>query len=102
MPLVKKPMRYAHPEGHTDVCYYTGEEWANICKSIVNHFFILLPEYFYNVYLRLRGGLITCGSDGDVRSWLNLMDDDPTASCIAEQAITVISKVMKFYNFYFS
>ncbi|XP_047354511.1 WD repeat and HMG-box DNA-binding protein 1 isoform X1 [Vespa velutina] len=69
MPLIKKPMRYAHPEGHTDVCYYTGEE----------------------------GGLITCGSDGDVRSWLNLMDDDPAASCIAEQAITVISKEGKIY-----
>ncbi|XP_014610650.1 PREDICTED: WD repeat and HMG-box DNA-binding protein 1-like [Polistes canadensis] len=69
MPLVKKPMRYAHPEGHTDVCYYTGEE----------------------------GGLITCGSDGDVRSWLNLMDDDPTASCIAEQAIALISKKGKIY-----
>lgn len=55
--------------------------------------------YFYNLYLYLRGGLITCGSDGDVRSWLNLMDDDPAASCIAEQAITVISKVKKFSIF---
>ncbi|KAI4502565.1 hypothetical protein M0802_002477 [Mischocyttarus mexicanus] len=69
MPLVRKPMRYAHPEGHTDVCYYTGKE----------------------------GGLITCGSDGDVRSWLNLLDDDPAASCIAEQAIAVVSKNGKIY-----
>ncbi|KAK2582311.1 hypothetical protein KPH14_004650 [Odynerus spinipes] len=69
MPLIKKPMRYAHPEGHTDVCYYTGK----------------------------GGGLITCGSDGDVRSWLNLLDDDPTGSCIAEQAISVISKKGKIY-----
>ncbi|KAG7206975.1 hypothetical protein KM043_000866 [Ampulex compressa] len=69
MPLIRKPMRYAHPEGHTDVCYYTGE----------------------------KRGLITCGSDGDVRSWLNLMDDDPTSSCISEQAIAVVSKNEKVY-----
>ncbi|XP_054000831.1 WD repeat and HMG-box DNA-binding protein 1 [Hylaeus anthracinus] len=64
MPLIKKPMRYAHPEGHTDVCYFTGE----------------------------KKGLVTCGSDGDVRFWLNLMDDDPAASCVSEQSISVISK----------
>ncbi|XP_076237790.1 WD repeat and HMG-box DNA-binding protein 1 [Calliopsis andreniformis] len=69
MPLVKKPMRYAHPEGHTDVCYFTGE----------------------------KRGLVTCGSDGDVRSWLNLMDDDPAASCVSEQAIAVISKNGKIF-----
>ncbi|XP_033334142.2 WD repeat and HMG-box DNA-binding protein 1 isoform X2 [Megalopta genalis] len=69
MPLIKKPMRYAHPEGHTDVCYFTGE----------------------------RKGLVTCGSDGDVRSWLNLMDDDPAASCVSEQAISVISKNGKIF-----
>ncbi|XP_029056611.2 WD repeat and HMG-box DNA-binding protein 1 isoform X1 [Osmia bicornis bicornis] len=69
MPLIKKPMRYAHPEGHTHVCYFTGE----------------------------KGGLVTCGSDGDVRSWLNLMDDDPAASCVSEQAISVISKNGKIF-----
>ncbi|XP_043253112.1 WD repeat and HMG-box DNA-binding protein 1 [Colletes gigas] len=69
MPLIKKPMRYAHPEGHTDVCYFTGE----------------------------KKGLITCGSDGDVRSWLNLMDDDPAASCVSEQSISVISKNGKIF-----
>ncbi|XP_046490763.1 WD repeat and HMG-box DNA-binding protein 1 isoform X1 [Neodiprion pinetum] len=69
MPLNGKPSRYAHPEGHTDVCYFTGE----------------------------KGGLLTCGSDGDVRSWLNLMDDDPDASCISEQVISVVSKNDKIY-----
>ncbi|XP_011171190.1 WD repeat and HMG-box DNA-binding protein 1 [Solenopsis invicta] len=69
MPLIRKPMRYAHQEGHTDVCYYSGE----------------------------KRGLVTCGCDGDVRSWLNLMDDDPTTSCISEQAITAISKDGKIY-----
>ncbi|XP_076276688.1 WD repeat and HMG-box DNA-binding protein 1 [Lasioglossum baleicum] len=69
MPLIKKPMRYAHPEGHTGVCYFTGE----------------------------KKGLVTCGSDGDVRSWLNLMDDDPAASCVSEQAISVISKNGKIF-----
>ncbi|XP_015609721.1 WD repeat and HMG-box DNA-binding protein 1 [Cephus cinctus] len=69
MPLIVKPTRYAHREGHTDVCYFTGE----------------------------KGGLITCGADGDVRTWLNLLDDDPAASCIAEQATTVVSKNGKLY-----
>ncbi|CAK9804293.1 WD repeat and HMG-box DNA-binding protein 1 [Anthophora quadrimaculata] len=69
MPLVKKPMRYAHPEGHTDVCYFTGE----------------------------KKGLLTCGADGDVRAWLNLMDDDPAASCVSEQAISVVSKNGKIF-----
>ncbi|CAL1674927.1 unnamed protein product [Lasius platythorax] len=69
MPLIRKPMRYAHQEGHTDVCYYSGE----------------------------KRGLVTCGCDGDVRSWLNLMDDDPATSCISEQAITAISKDGKIF-----
>ncbi|KAK1131589.1 hypothetical protein K0M31_017882 [Melipona bicolor] len=69
MPLIKKPMRYAHPEGHTDVCYFIGK----------------------------NKGLITCGSDGDVRYWLNLMDDDPSASCVSEQAISVVSKNGKIF-----
>ncbi|KAK0078713.1 hypothetical protein PV325_002159 [Microctonus aethiopoides] len=69
MPLKVKPMRYAHPEGHTDVCYYNGE----------------------------KGGLITCGADGDVRFWLDLMDDDPSAMCVAEQATACVSKKGKIY-----
>ncbi|XP_011876288.1 PREDICTED: WD repeat and HMG-box DNA-binding protein 1 [Vollenhovia emeryi] len=69
MSLIRKPTRYAHQEGHTDVCYYSGE----------------------------KRGLVTCGCDGDVRSWLNLMDDDPTTSCISEQAITAISKDGKIF-----
>lgn len=69
MSLIRKPMRYAHQEGHTDVCYYSGD----------------------------KRGLITCGCDGDVRSWLDLMDDDPTTSCISEQAITAISKDGKIF-----
>lgn len=64
MPLTLGPMRYAHAEGHTDVCYFTGK----------------------------RGGFITCGTDGDVRAWLDVMDDDPSQSCVADQATTVISK----------
>jgi hypothetical protein len=47
-----------------------------------------------------RRGLITCGCDGDVRFWLNLMDDDPITSCISEQAITAISKVINNYKIY--
>ncbi|XP_025602291.2 WD repeat and HMG-box DNA-binding protein 1 [Athalia rosae] len=69
MPLNRKPLRYAHPEGHTDVCYFSGK----------------------------KGGLLTCGVDGDVRSWLNLMDDDPASSCVSEQVISVVSKNEKVY-----
>ncbi|KAG8040639.1 hypothetical protein G9C98_002635 [Cotesia typhae] len=69
MPLKIRPMRYAHPEGHTDVCYFDGE----------------------------RGGLVTCGGDGDVRFWLDLMDDDPSAVCVAEQATACVSKKSKIY-----
>ncbi|XP_057323397.1 WD repeat and HMG-box DNA-binding protein 1 [Microplitis mediator] len=69
MPLTIKPMRYAHPEGHTDVCYFDGE----------------------------KSGLITCGGDGDVRFWIDLMDDDPSAVCVAEQATACVSKNSKIY-----
>ncbi|KAJ8681513.1 hypothetical protein QAD02_017305 [Eretmocerus hayati] len=69
MPLVRKPMRYAHPEGHTDVCYFTGGS----------------------------GGIVTCGTDGDVRAWVHLMDDDPSANCISDQVLTVLSKGDSLY-----
>ena len=41
--------------------------------------------------------MVTCGADGDVRYWLNLMDDDPSATCIAEQATAVVSKVHEVF-----
>ncbi|XP_012277279.1 WD repeat and HMG-box DNA-binding protein 1 isoform X2 [Orussus abietinus] len=69
MPLINKLVRFAHQEGHTDVCYYNGE----------------------------KGGLISCGLDGDVRTWFHVTDDDPGSTCISEQATAVISKDGKIY-----
>uniref|UniRef100_A0A8C5Q304 WD repeat and HMG-box DNA-binding protein 1 n=1 Tax=Leptobrachium leishanense TaxID=445787 RepID=A0A8C5Q304_9ANUR len=55
MPAVKKPMRYGHPEGHTEVCFDDGSS----C-------------------------LVTCGSDGDIRIWESL-DDDPKSINVGEK-----------------
>ncbi|KFQ43749.1 PREDICTED: WD repeat and HMG-box DNA-binding protein 1 [Nestor notabilis] len=63
MPSAQKPMRYGHTEGHTDVCFSdTGS-----C-------------------------IVTCGSDGDVRIWENLDDDDPTSINVGEKAYSCALK----------
>ncbi|XP_075700250.1 WD repeat and HMG-box DNA-binding protein 1 isoform X2 [Rhinoderma darwinii] len=57
MPVKKNPMRYAHLEGHTEVCFNeTGSR------------------------------LVTCGSDGDIRIWENIEDDDPKSINVGEKA----------------
>ncbi|KAG7267418.1 hypothetical protein CRUP_012519 [Coryphaenoides rupestris] len=48
MPCERKPMRYGHSEGHTDVTFDDSGKF-----------------------------IVTCGSDGDVRIWESLDDDDP-------------------------
>ncbi|KAJ3594117.1 hypothetical protein NHX12_006449 [Muraenolepis orangiensis] len=48
MPCERKPMRYGHSEGHTDVTFDDSGKF-----------------------------IVTCGSDGDVRIWDSLDDDDP-------------------------
>uniref|UniRef100_A0A8B9PAV2 WD repeat and HMG-box DNA-binding protein 1 n=1 Tax=Apteryx owenii TaxID=8824 RepID=A0A8B9PAV2_APTOW len=58
-----RPMRYGHSEGHTDVCF--GD-----CGSCI----------------------VTCGSDGDVRIWENLDDDDPKSINVGEKAYSCALK----------
>ncbi|NXP72707.1 WDHD1 protein, partial [Ramphastos sulfuratus] len=63
MPSAQKPMRYGHTEGQTDVCF----DDAGSC-------------------------IVTCGSDGDVRIWKNLDDDDPQSINVGEKAYSCALK----------
>uniref|UniRef100_A0A9J8CEV7 WD repeat and HMG-box DNA-binding protein 1 n=1 Tax=Cyprinus carpio carpio TaxID=630221 RepID=A0A9J8CEV7_CYPCA len=60
MPCERKPMRYGHSEGHTDVCF--DDEGKCV---------------------------VTCGSDGDVRIWESLDDDDPKSINVGEKVYSV-------------
>ncbi|XP_046711730.1 WD repeat and HMG-box DNA-binding protein 1 isoform X1 [Silurus meridionalis] len=66
MPCERKPMRYGHSEGHTDVCF---DEHGKC--------------------------IVTCGSDGDVRIWESLDDDDPKSINVGEKAYSVALKGRK-------
>lgn len=68
MNIVSKPLRYAHAEGHTDICY--SEDGQHI---------------------------ITCGHDGDVRIWLDIEDDNPNSHCVGETATAVCFKDRRLY-----
>ncbi|XP_078001089.1 WD repeat and HMG-box DNA-binding protein 1-like [Glandiceps talaboti] len=59
MSASKKPMRYGHSEGHTDVCYDNSGQY-----------------------------ILTCGSDGEVRMWQGI-DDDPQSITVGERTRTV-------------
>ncbi|XP_045422768.1 WD repeat and HMG-box DNA-binding protein 1 isoform X1 [Lemur catta] len=63
MPATQKPMRYGHTEGHTDVCF----DDSGSC-------------------------IVTCGSDGDVRIWEDLDDDDPKSITVGEKAYSCALK----------
>ncbi|XP_004601816.2 WD repeat and HMG-box DNA-binding protein 1 [Sorex araneus] len=63
MPATQKPMRYGHTEGHTDVCFDESGSY-----------------------------IVTCGSDGDVRIWENLDDDDPKSINVGEKAYSCALK----------
>ncbi|XP_033641025.1 WD repeat and HMG-box DNA-binding protein 1-like [Asterias rubens] len=69
MPLNKQEMRLGHSEGHTDVCY---EETGN--------------------------QILTCGSDGDVRIWESMDDDDPQSVNVGEAAFAIAMKGGKLYT----
>ncbi|XP_022906813.2 WD repeat and HMG-box DNA-binding protein 1 [Onthophagus taurus] len=59
----RKPSRYAHSAGHTDVCY--SEDGLK---------------------------LITCGTDGDIRMWASIDDYDPFQTCVGEWSLCVRQK----------
>nr|XP_002718305.1 WD repeat and HMG-box DNA-binding protein 1 [Oryctolagus cuniculus] len=63
MPATQKPMRYGHTEGHTDVCFDDSGSY-----------------------------IVTCGSDGDVRIWEDLDDDDPKSINVGEKAYSCALK----------
>ncbi|XP_019626005.1 PREDICTED: WD repeat and HMG-box DNA-binding protein 1-like isoform X2 [Branchiostoma belcheri] len=63
MPATRKPVRYAHSEGHTDICYGQHGKY-----------------------------LITCGTDGDVRVWEGLEDDDPKTISVGDKIHAVATK----------
>ncbi|KAJ8290247.1 hypothetical protein GJAV_G00010470 [Gymnothorax javanicus] len=63
MPAERKPMRYGHSEGHTDVCFDDSGKY-----------------------------IVTCGSDGDVRIWESLDDDDPKTVNVGEKVYSLALK----------
>ncbi|XP_046384284.1 WD repeat and HMG-box DNA-binding protein 1 [Ischnura elegans] len=64
----QKPLRYAHADGHTDLCY----------SDDGRH-------------------MITCGSDGDARIWAGFEDDDPFSTVVGEKAFAVAFWGDRFY-----
>ncbi|KAJ8971614.1 hypothetical protein NQ317_014735 [Molorchus minor] len=68
MSVIQEPLRYAHDEGHTDVCFTEdGDKY------------------------------ITCGADGDIRIWLTDESEDPVHNCVGEWALCVKQKGDKLY-----
>uniref|UniRef100_A0A3B4UZY0 WD repeat and HMG-box DNA-binding protein 1 n=1 Tax=Seriola dumerili TaxID=41447 RepID=A0A3B4UZY0_SERDU len=63
MPCERKPMRYGHSEGHTEVCFDDQGKF-----------------------------IVTCGNDGDVRIWESLDDDDPKFITVGEKAYSLALK----------
>uniref|UniRef100_UPI00398E4678 WD repeat and HMG-box DNA-binding protein 1 n=1 Tax=Pristiophorus japonicus TaxID=55135 RepID=UPI00398E4678 len=60
MPAERKPMRYAHPDGYTAVCFDESGRF-----------------------------IVTGGSDGDVRIWESLDDDDPKSINVGEKVYSL-------------
>ncbi|XP_006818558.1 WD repeat and HMG-box DNA-binding protein 1-like [Saccoglossus kowalevskii] len=67
--MEKKPMRYGHSEGHTDVSYNETGQY-----------------------------ILTCGTDGDVRIWQGIEDDDPQTISIAEKVNALAVKNGRLYT----
>lgn len=63
--------RYAHAEGHTDMCFSDDGKY-----------------------------MVTCGSEGDIRIWSGFNDDDPVDKCVGEKAFAVAQKVISKTHFF--
>nr|XP_046251496.1 WD repeat and HMG-box DNA-binding protein 1 isoform X2 [Scatophagus argus] len=63
MPCERKPMRYGHSEGHTEVCFDDTGKFV-----------------------------VTGGNDGDVRIWEGLDDDDPKFITVGEKVYSLALK----------
>ncbi|XP_065202901.1 WD repeat and HMG-box DNA-binding protein 1 [Planococcus citri] len=68
MPQERPAPRYAHAEGHTDLCFSDDGTY-----------------------------LVTCGSEGDLRIWKGFDDDDPRDKCVGEKAFAVAQQGDKLY-----
>ncbi|XP_054740472.1 WD repeat and HMG-box DNA-binding protein 1 [Anastrepha obliqua] len=56
----RSSMRYAHTDGFTSVTFTDDDEF-----------------------------IITCGSDGDIRMWRGIDDDDPSSTCLGEFVVCI-------------
>ncbi|KAK7473945.1 hypothetical protein BaRGS_00034850 [Batillaria attramentaria] len=64
-----KPMRYAHSEGHTDLCFDDSGRY-----------------------------ILTCGTDGDVRIWEGIDDDDAVSHRVGDRAYGIAFKSGRFFT----
>ncbi|XP_073989333.1 chromosome transmission fidelity 4 isoform X2 [Rhodnius prolixus] len=60
--------RYAHAEGHTDICYSENSKY-----------------------------IVTCGCEGDVRIWEGVNDADQKDTCVGERAWSIAQKGNSLY-----
>ncbi|XP_064600556.1 WD repeat and HMG-box DNA-binding protein 1-like [Liolophura sinensis] len=65
----KKPLRYAHSDGHTDLCYDTSGRY-----------------------------LLTCGLDGDARIWDGVEDDDAISHRAGDKVYAIAFKNDRFFT----
>ncbi|CAG9836570.1 unnamed protein product [Diabrotica balteata] len=68
MTMKHEELRYAHDEGHTDVCF--SEDGSKF---------------------------VTCGADGDIRIWSTDEGEDPIHNCVGEWALSVAQKGDSIY-----
>ncbi|XP_013388895.1 WD repeat and HMG-box DNA-binding protein 1-like [Lingula anatina] len=69
MPVTKKPLRFSHCEGHTDLCYSDSGRY-----------------------------ILTCGADGDVRILDGVEDDDPQSHRIGDKVYSLAYMNDHFYT----